>query len=76
MGSTMRKRKMYDEFLSKVQILADLGKWERANVADALEHCSFDEGVHVVEQGGKRRKLFFIDFAFCRPTRRRILHHR
>jgi cAMP-dependent protein kinase regulator len=51
LGSTMRKRKLYDEFLSKVQILADLDKWERANVADALERCDFEPGTHVVEQG-------------------------
>jgi cAMP-dependent protein kinase regulator len=51
MGSTMRKRKMYDEFLSKVSILSDLDKWERANVADALEQCQFQAGTHIVEQG-------------------------
>jgi cAMP-dependent protein kinase regulator len=56
MGSTMRKRKMYDEFLSKVSILADLDKWERANVADALEQCQFEPGTRIVEQG----KIFFL----------------
>ncbi|KAH7732038.1 cAMP-dependent protein kinase [Aphelenchoides avenae] len=60
MGSTMRKRKMYDEFLSKVQILADLDKWERANVADALEHCNFEPGTHVVEQGQPGDEFFII----------------
>ncbi|XP_029585049.1 cAMP-dependent protein kinase type I-alpha regulatory subunit isoform X3 [Salmo trutta] len=29
MGSTLRKRKMYEEFLSKVSILESLDKWER-----------------------------------------------
>jgi len=60
MGSTMRKRKMYDEFLSKVQILADLDKWERANVADALERCDFAQGTHVVEQGAPGDEFFII----------------
>jgi cAMP-dependent protein kinase regulator len=60
MGSTMRKRKMYDEFLSKVQILADLDKWERANVADALERCNFEPGTHVVEQGQPGDEFFII----------------
>jgi hypothetical protein len=32
-------------------ILADLDKWERANLADALERCDFEPGTHVVEQG-------------------------
>nr|XP_023999406.1 cAMP-dependent protein kinase type I-alpha regulatory subunit-like [Salvelinus alpinus] len=35
MGSTLRKRKMYEEFLSKVSILESLDKWERLTVADA-----------------------------------------
>ena len=60
MGSTTKKRKMYDEFLSKVQILADLDKWERANVADALEHCNFEPGTHVVEQGQPGDEFFII----------------
>ena len=60
MGSTMRKRKIYDEFLSKVQILADLDKWERANVADALERCDFEPGTHIVEQGQPGDEFFII----------------
>ncbi|CEF71393.1 cAMP-dependent protein kinase type I regulatory subunit [Strongyloides ratti] len=60
MGSTMRKRKLYDEFLSKVQILADLDKWERANVADALERCDFEKGTHVVEQGQPGDEFYII----------------
>ncbi|KAI6226494.1 CAMP-dependent protein kinase [Aphelenchoides fujianensis] len=60
MGSTMRKRKLYDEFLSKVQILSDLDKWERANVADALERCDFEPGTHVVEQGQPGDEFFII----------------
>ncbi|EJW86874.1 C-AMP dependent protein kinase typeI-beta regulatory subunit [Wuchereria bancrofti] len=60
MGSTMRKRKLYDEFLSKVQILSDLDKWERANVADALERCDFEPGTRVVEQGHPGDEFFII----------------
>ncbi|CAJ0582936.1 unnamed protein product, partial [Mesorhabditis spiculigera] len=60
MGSTIKKRKRYDEFLSKVQILADLDKWERANVADALETCNFEPGAHVVEQGHPGDEFFII----------------
>ena len=33
------------------RLAADLDKWERANVADALERCDFEPGTHVVEQG-------------------------
>ncbi|XP_071550922.1 cAMP-dependent protein kinase type I regulatory subunit isoform X1 [Panulirus ornatus] len=51
MGSTIRKRKMYEEFLSKVSILESLDKWERLVVADALEPVSFESGSTVVRQG-------------------------
>lgn len=51
MGSTIRKRKMYEEFLSKVSILESLEKWERYTVADALEPCTFDDGETIVKQG-------------------------
>ncbi|KAK7591078.1 hypothetical protein V9T40_002691 [Parthenolecanium corni] len=51
MGSTIRKRKMYDEFLSRVSILESLDKWERLTVADALEPVSFVDGETIVRQG-------------------------
>ncbi|KAK7602547.1 hypothetical protein V9T40_008136 [Parthenolecanium corni] len=51
MGSTIRKRKMYDEFLSRVSILESLDKWERLTVADALEPVSFNNGETIVRQG-------------------------
>ncbi|GAB0090277.1 cAMP-dependent protein kinase type I regulatory subunit [Sergentomyia squamirostris] len=51
MGSTIRKRKMYEEFLSRVSILESLDKWERLTVADALETVSFADGETIVKQG-------------------------
>ncbi|KAL5290604.1 PRKAR1A family protein [Megaselia abdita] len=51
MGSTIRKRKMYEEFLSRVSILESLDKWERLTVADALELVSFDDAETIVKQG-------------------------
>jgi cAMP-dependent protein kinase regulator len=60
MGSTIRKRKMYEEFLSKVSILENLDKWERLTVADALESVSFDDGEVVVTQGEPGNDFFII----------------
>ncbi|XP_055688692.1 cAMP-dependent protein kinase type I regulatory subunit isoform X1 [Lutzomyia longipalpis] len=51
MGSTIRKRKMYEEFLSRVSILESLDKWERLTVADALETVSFEDAETIVKQG-------------------------
>lgn len=51
MGSTIRKRKMYEEFLARVSILENLDKWERLTVADALEPVRFEDGETIVRQG-------------------------
>lgn len=51
MGSTIRKRKMYEEFLSRVSILENLDKWERLTVADALEPVTFEDKETIVRQG-------------------------
>lgn len=60
MGSTIRKRKMYESFLEKVSILESLDKWERLTVADALESCQFVDGEEVVKQGEPGDEFFII----------------
>ncbi|OBS69330.1 hypothetical protein A6R68_02158 [Neotoma lepida] len=70
-GSTLRKRKMYEEFLSKVSILGagdgqcqgreeSLEKWERLTVADALETVQFEDGEKIVVQGEPGDDFFII----------------
>lgn len=60
MGSTLRKRKMYEEFLGKVSILADLDRWERLTVADSLEPVQFEDGQNIVVQGDTGDDFFMI----------------
>ncbi|KAG1706988.1 cAMP-dependent protein kinase regulatory subunit [Nymphon striatum] len=60
MGSTIRKRKKYDEFLSKVSILESLDKWERLTVADSLEPVQFEDRATIVEQGHPGNDFFII----------------
>uniref|UniRef100_A0A8C5S121 Cyclic nucleotide-binding domain-containing protein n=1 Tax=Laticauda laticaudata TaxID=8630 RepID=A0A8C5S121_LATLA len=57
---TLRKRKMYEEFLSKVSILGSLDKWERLTVADALETVQFEDGQKIVVQGEPGDDFFII----------------
>jgi cAMP-dependent protein kinase regulator len=60
MGSTIKKRKMYEEFLSKVKILHELDQWERLTVADALETVQFNDGDNIVVQGETGNDFFII----------------
>ncbi|KAK2190260.1 hypothetical protein NP493_85g06017 [Ridgeia piscesae] len=60
MGSTIRKRKMYEEFLSKVSILENLDKWERLTISDSLETVQFEDGQVIVRQGEAGEDFFII----------------
>jgi cAMP-dependent protein kinase regulator len=51
MGSVMRRRKMYEDFLEKMPLLSSLDKWERLAVADALEPAFFKDGDVIMKQG-------------------------
>jgi len=60
MGSTIRKRKMYEELLAKVSILENLDEWERLTIADALEPINFDAGSAIVKQGERGDEFYII----------------
>lgn len=60
MGSTMRKRKMYEELLSKVSILSSLDTWERMTIADSLIPASFEDGEVIMKQGDTGEDFFII----------------
>ena len=60
MGTTMRKRKLYEGFLEKVPILQHLTKYERITVADALEPYNFSDGEVIVRQGEPGDKFYII----------------
>jgi len=51
MGSTIKKRKMFDAILEKVEILKDIDNFERSQVADALETEHFEDGATIIKQG-------------------------
>ncbi len=60
MGTTMRKRKLYESFLEKVPILQHLTKYERITVADALESYVYSPGEVIVRQGEPGDKFYII----------------
>eukprot|EP00045_Choanoeca_perplexa_P002349 m.24031 g.24031 ORF g.24031 m.24031 type:complete len:199 (+) comp11466_c0_seq1:582-1178(+) len=60
MGSTIKKRKTYETFLEKVEILADVDKYERLQIADALVSANFSDGTDIVKQGEEGNEFFII----------------
>ena len=60
MGSTIRKRKMYEELLSKVSILSSLDDWERMTIADSLVPVTFEDNEVIMRQGEAGEDFFII----------------
>lgn len=60
MGSTMKKRKLYEDILSKVEILSELDSWERSQVADALQTEEFKDGDVIIKQGDEGDNFYII----------------
>ena len=60
MGSTIRKRKMYESMLSKVSILSSLEHWELMTIADSLQPVRFSDGEVVMRQGERGEQFFII----------------
>ena len=60
MNSTIRKRKMFEDFLKQVPVLQTLDEWERLTIADALEDCEFDAGQVIVNQGDRGDDFYII----------------
>jgi len=71
MGTTLRKRKLYETFLEKVPILQSLDKWERLTVADALEPAVFPAGAEIMRQGDQGNEFYIIVEGTARVMQRR-----
>jgi len=60
-GAAARKRKMYEELLESVPMLAELESNERMNLADALETFVFQDGQKIINQGDDASGMYFIE---------------
>jgi cAMP-dependent protein kinase regulator len=68
MGSTMKKRKTYEDFLGKVDLLKSLDKWEKLSVADALETAQFSASAVIMKQGDVGDAFYIIEEGECSVT--------
>jgi CRP-like cAMP-binding protein len=60
MTESIKRRALYQDFLSKVPLLENLLDYERAKVADALEPIIFKDGDVIIRQGSTDLDGFYI----------------
>jgi len=51
MGSVMRRRQLYEDFLAGMPLFEGRDRWERLAIADALEPAFFKDGDVIMRQG-------------------------
>lgn len=60
MQESIKRRALYQDFLSGVPLLQSLLEYERAKVSDALEPIEFEDGAIIIKQGSTDVDGFYI----------------
>lgn len=60
METTLKKRRLYEEFLKKVTVLEDLTPYERMTVADALVPCEYKDGAIIIKEGSTAFSFYIV----------------
>jgi len=61
MQSAFKRRRLYEQFLSKVPILHSLDLYEKSKIADALEAQTFPAGSTIIKEGDKGDKFYLLE---------------
>jgi cAMP-dependent protein kinase regulator len=59
--AAMKKREVYIDVLSKVQILETMDTYERSKIADALRPVTYKKGEYVIRQGDNGDTFYMIE---------------
>ncbi|KZO92148.1 camp-dependent protein kinase regulatory subunit [Calocera viscosa TUFC12733] len=59
--TTLRKRRMYDQFLSTVPLFKGLSQYERYKIADTLDTLVYRKGDYVIKQGDVGDRFYIIE---------------
>lgn len=59
--AAIKKREVYDEFLSKVSLLDSLDAYERSKICDCLQSATYQSGEDIITEGTTGNKFFFIE---------------
>lgn len=59
--AAIKKREVYDEFLSNVSLLDSLDAYERSKICDCLQSLTYQPGQKIITEGENGHKFFFIE---------------
>jgi len=67
--STIKRRKRYDDFVQKINLLQELDTFERGKLTDALLTEKYNKDECIVKEGETGDKFYFIEEGTCIATK-------
>jgi len=70
--SAIKRRKRYDEFVQKIELLQELDAFERGKLTDAMVSETFRKDDYIVKEGEMGDKFYFIEEGTCIAVKENI----
>lgn len=69
LGSSFKKRLMYDDLLKNMDVLKSLSTYDRAKLADALDTKIYNAGDVIIREGDRGENFYLIEYGACDVTK-------
>ena len=67
--SAVKRRKRYDEFVQKIEILNELNSYERQKLTDCMQTETYQKDSVIIKQGDMGDKFYFVEEGNCIATK-------
>ncbi|KAG0669351.1 hypothetical protein C6P45_003876 [Maudiozyma exigua] len=70
LGSSFKKRLMYDDLLKSIPVLKSLTTYDRAKLADALDTKIYEPGQVIIKEGDSGENFYLVEYGGCSVTKK------
>ncbi|SMN21145.1 similar to Saccharomyces cerevisiae YIL033C BCY1 Regulatory subunit of the cyclic AMP-dependent protein kinase (PKA) [Maudiozyma saulgeensis] len=70
LGSSFKKRLMYDDLLRSIPVLKSLTTYDRAKLADALDTQIYEAGQVIIKEGDSGENFYLVEYGKCSVTKK------
>lgn len=67
--SAIKRRRRYDEFVQKIEILNELNSYERQKLTDCMQTETYQKDSVIIKQGDMGDKFYFVEEGNCIATK-------